>query len=93
MFNPNNVTRTNVSRDPREQSATSTKTRSNDTLSERMPSLVSATYGHDEAFVSSRLPVLFHTASSESPSGFNNPPQYRMPWFVPIGQLPYPLRF
>jgi hypothetical protein len=59
-----------------EQSATSAETRSNDTLSEEMPSLVSASDDHDEAVVSSRLPVLFHTVQ-QSPSGFDNASQYR----------------
>jgi len=70
MFNPNEVTRPDVPGNPRQQGATSAKAASYDVLRKRMPSLVPAMYGYDDAFVFSRLTTLFHSVQRSPFAGF-----------------------
>ena len=56
MLNPNQVTRSHLFGDPRQQSATLAKVGGYHFLSERMTSLVSALYGNEKGLVF--LPVL-----------------------------------
>jgi hypothetical protein len=77
MFNPNKVTRTHLFGDPRQQCPTFAEVASYGVLRERMTTLVPAIYGHDKAFVFSRLVPLFHMFQRSPLAEFMNGPQYR----------------
>jgi hypothetical protein len=67
VLNPNDVTQAHVSADTGQQSATSANAGGDDLLREALPSLVSAVYRYDEAFICSKLTALFHGFSKALP--------------------------
>jgi len=69
-LNPNEVTEAHLSANAREQRTTCAKTARFHLLRERLTSLVPADYGHDKAFVFSRLTALFHSCQRSWSSGF-----------------------
>jgi hypothetical protein len=72
MFNPNQVTRTHLFGDSRQQCPTFAEVASYGVLRERMTTLVPAIYDHDKAFFFSRLIALFHTIQRSPLAKFMN---------------------
>ena len=67
VLDPNNVPRPHVSADARKQGTLSANASGDDLLREQLPSIVSAVYGYNEAFIVSKLTALFHMVHRNLP--------------------------
>jgi hypothetical protein len=61
MFDPNQIARTHLFGNPRQQCPTFAELAGYRILREQLTTLVPALYGYDKAFILSRLMALFHT--------------------------------